>query len=42
MAVGAGGEGVVVEGVDFEDFFEDSEAADAGVEDADGEVGEVG
>jgi hypothetical protein len=42
MAVGPGGEGVVVEGVDFEDFFEDSEAADAGVEDADGEVGEVG
>lgn len=39
--IGAWGEGVVVKGVDFEDFLQHGETADAGVEHADGEMGEV-
>jgi hypothetical protein len=39
--IGSGGEGVVVKGIDFEDFLQHGEAADAGVENADGKVREV-
>lgn len=39
--IGPWGEGIVFKGVDLEDFLQHGETADAGVENADGEMGEV-